>query len=201
MNKPIEIRNVSKAYDNRMVLKDLSLILEPGRIYAIMGPSGSGKTTLLNLLLGLEKPDKGEILSVPDKTAVVFQEDRLCESFSVLFNVRLVSEQKKTAAEETARQLLAELGLKGEEKRPVRSLSGGMKRRVAIARALEAESDYLILDEPFKGLDSETREQTIRVLLKHQQGRGILLITHDRTEAERMGAVIYSLPDLSGRNG
>ena len=89
--------------------------------------------------------------------------------------------------------LLRELGLEGSEYLPVNTLSGGMRRRVAIARALLAESDLLILDEPFKGLDEDTRRSVIDVINRNTKGKTLIVSTHDIRDADDLGAVIFDL--------
>ncbi len=186
----IKLCNVSKSYGGLEVFSNLSFSMEAGRVYCLMGPSGCGKTTLLRLVLGLEAPDSGTILAEPSPMPVpgkripcsaVFQENRLCEAFSPLENLRLTSDRAYSRA-----QLFRELcRLLPEESvvRPVRTLSGGMKRRVAIARSLLAPSRALLMDEPFTGLDAATKQTVIRYILEKQEGRLLLVATHQQEDA------------------
>lgn len=186
---PIRIRNLSKAFDGKKVLENLSLDLPDAGVVAIEGRSGAGKTTLLNILMGLLPPDAGLIEGLAGKrVTAVFQENRLLENWSALKNIRLVCGRGVTDADIFAH--LAEVGLAGEEKTPVRALSGGMKRRVALVRGVIAAGDVLMLDEPFKGLDEATRGAAIAYVRAHARGRLILLVTHDRSEADALGAVM-----------
>lgn len=173
----IQIQGLCKAFDGKKVLNHFDLHLEAGQRYALMGPSGSGKTTLLNLLMGLEKPDAGQV-NMPDglKISAVFQENRLLEGMTAAANIRLV------AAVPTQRihQVLLSLGIEKDSlPQPIRTYSGGMKRRVAIARALLSDYDLLLLDEPYKGLDEETRQQVIGVVKEMTEGKTVLMVTHD----------------------
>ncbi len=176
----IEMKNVSIAFDGKKVLENVSLRLEDGVHYCLMGPSGCGKTTLFNLLLGLLKPDSGIILRTPDlKMSAVFQEDRLLEHATAYANIALVSKVCKQEAE----ALLKELGIPEESlSQPVSTYSGGMKRRAALARALLAEYDVLFMDEPYKGLDEDTRASVTRTVARFTNGKTVLLITHDRED-------------------
>ena len=176
----LEAIQLSKSFDGKAVLVNFSARLEKGRKYCLMGASGSGKTTLVNLLLGLIKPDSGSIRRAPDmKMSAVFQEDRLLEQMTAAANIALVSKAPNRQIE----QLLMELGIASESlPQPVATYSGGMKRRVALARALLAEYDVLFLDEPYKGLDEDTRRRVMRIVEQHTQGKTVLLITHDREE-------------------
>ena len=152
----ITLKNISKSFGDKSVLSDLNTFFEIGKISVIMGESGCGKTTLINIIMGLEKADSGEISGVPESISAVFQEDCLSENFSAVSNLRAVTGKK--VAKETITELLLSFGLNDKDiNSPVNRLSGGMKRRVAIARALIAESGLIIMDEPFKGLDEETK--------------------------------------------
>ena len=124
-----------------------------------------------------------------DKISAVFQEDCLCEDFSAISNIRAVTGKK--ISKENISSTLKELGLSSNDLTlPSRELSGGMKRRVAIARALLAESDLIIMDEPFKGLDIETRSSVIKVILNSisQSKRTLIIITHSPEEAELLSS-------------
>lgn len=176
----LEILQLSKAFDGKPVLENFSLKLEDGCRYALMGASGSGKTTLMNLIMGLETPDSGEIRK-PDglKMSAVFQENRLIDSMTAKANIRLVS----NADTQQIHQLLLKLGIEEESlPQPVSTYSGGMKRRVAIARALLADYDLLMMDEPYKGLDEDTKQQVIQTVNRMTQGKTVLLVTHDPDE-------------------
>lgn len=157
-----------------------------------MGESGIGKTTLIHLLLGLEKPDAGEIEGVPHgKMAAVFQENRLCENLSAAANVRLTARRKLD--ESAIQEAFREVNLKEVYQRPVRELSGGMKRRVAIVRALLADADCVVMDEPFKGLDEETRKLTAEYVRRCLEGKTLIVVTHDAKDAGLLGADILNL--------
>ena len=183
----VAVKNLSKSFDGKAVLRGLSFELPDRGVVAVEGRSGSGKTTLLNILMGLLSPDGGTIGGLAGRRfTAVFQENRLLEGWSAMKNIRLACPRAVTEAE--IRAHLAEVGLAGEEKTPVRALSGGMKRRVALVRAVLSPGDILVLDEPFKGLDGATRDAAIRYIKRHAAERLILLVTHDRAEAEAMGA-------------
>ena len=178
----LEAVNLSKSFDGKQVICNFSTMLEKGRRYSLMGPSGCGKTTLLRLLMGLIKPDGGSVhLPAGARLSAVFQEDRLLEQMTAAANVALVSQ----ASQQEIEMLLMELGIGRESlSAPVSTFSGGMKRRVALCRALLAEYDVLFLDEPYKGLDEQTRENVMRIVNERTRGKTVLLVTHDRDEAE-----------------
>lgn len=187
----ISIENLYKSFSDQIVLQNLNLNIKNGERICIMGSSGCGKTTLLNILLGFESPDNGTISGIPDNISVVFQENRLCEDFSALSNVRAVLKSKRE--QQKAISILNAFNLGDSINKPIKNLSGGMKRRVAIARALVAESDLLILDEPFKGLDDYTKTQVMQCLAEHLKNKTVILVTHDESEAIYLKAKIYHM--------
>ncbi|MCQ2400832.1 MAG: ATP-binding cassette domain-containing protein [Lachnospiraceae bacterium] len=183
----ILVSHLSKSFGEKKVLDDLSLSFPYEKITCIMGKSGCGKTTLLNILLGIEKQDSGTVTGIPKKVSAVFQEDRLCEDFKVITNIKMATGRP----ENEILSCLSGLMMKESANTKVKELSGGMKRRVAIARALLSEHDLLIMDEPMKGLDTETRKKTAS-LIRETAGT-MIIVTHDEAEAELLGAGIIRL--------
>lgn len=171
----IVLKEVSKSYGGKQVLSNFSCTIPEGSVCAVMAPSGAGKTTLLRLILGLEKPDRGEVLGVPREKGVLFQEDRLCPRLSVLKNIRMAVGK---AGAEQAKALLDFLGLADCADQPAGQLSGGQARRAALARALLASGQLLALDEPFTGLDDAARLRAAEAIRAYRRGRTLLLITH-----------------------
>ena len=187
----IELQNVCKAFGEKQVLQDFSHTFPEGELTCVMGPSGCGKTTLLSLLLGLEQPDAGKILGMEGRRkSAVFQEDRLCENASAVSNIRLVN---PALSKGEAEAMLRELGLGDSLGQPVRTLSGGMKRRVAILRALLAPYDVLLCDEPFQGLDQDTKALVLTYFREKTRGKTVILVTHDEKEAEFFGGPLLLL--------
>ncbi|WMJ85299.1 ATP-binding cassette domain-containing protein [Anaerocolumna sp. MB42-C2] len=187
----INVRNLTKKYDGIPVLNQLNLEIKEGNITCIMGPSGIGKTTLINILMGLVKADSGVIEGVAGKKfAAVFQENRLCEEISAILNIKMVCNKKVT--ESQIKNELESVGLTDYEKK-VNELSGGMKRRVAIVRAVMANSDIIIMDEPFKGLDNKLKNQVIDYVRQKTKGKTLIVITHNKEEVEALFADLISL--------
>lgn len=188
----IKLNKVCFSYDGEHpVLVDFCMEIPDGGAIAVMGASGSGKTTLLRILLGLEKPNSGEILGLNNKRfAVVFQEDRLLQHRTARQNVEipLIGTQiEKTNVHKIAGTALRDVELNGFEDFSVRELSGGMCRRVALARAIAfARSglgrDAAILDEPLKGLDNAMKKRIVPRFIDAFATR--VIITHDENEAE-----------------
>lgn len=189
----IKVEKLCKQFSDNIVLDNLNIIFAEGETTCIMGPSGCGKTTLLNIMLGLLEPDGGKIYGLSDKRlSAVFQEDRLCNQLNSVDNVAIVCH--KSYPRDKIKEMLERLGLsKGDIIRPVRELSGGMKRRVAIARALCTTFDVIFMDEPFKGLDIKTRENVIITLKNELKGKTAIVITHDVFDAEALGANLIEL--------
>lgn len=188
----IRVDNVSKSYGDKRVLNNVSCEFEDGKIYCIMGESGVGKTTLIRLIMGLEKPDEGYISS-SKQFAAAFQEDRLLEDRDAVDNVMFVLKNGGSKSREQTEQYLSELLPEDRLHIRVDSLSGGMRRRVAVARAMLSDRNTIILDEPFIGLDDETKKTVINFIKKWQNNRTVIVVTHSYTDSEMLGAGICML--------
>lgn len=188
----IKAVDIHKDFGGNTVLDGFSHGFSDGKVTAVLGRSGCGKSTLLNILMGLMLPDSGEVsISEVSKASAVFQENRLCENLTAGSNIRLVT-GKRYSREEIAAEL-AKVGLEGCENKPVRTLSGGMKRRTALLRALLAEYDVLFLDEPFKGLDADTKQTVMNYCKKKINGKTVIFVTHDADECEFLADEIVRL--------
>ena len=189
----IVLTDISKAYGPIEVFNKFNCRIEEGTVTCVMGPSGGGKTTLLRLIAGLERPDCGQITEVSHlRKSFVFQEDRLCENLSAASNISLVC--RKSVRPAVIIGAMSNLGFSPDDvRRTVRGMSGGMRRRVAVLRALMAEYDILLMDEPFSGLDAETKEKVILYTKERSKGKTAVFVTHDETEAEIMGAGVICL--------
>ncbi len=187
----IVMDHLSKRFGEKEVIKDFSIRMKEGCVTSIMAPSGWGKTTLLRILAGLERADEGRIGGLENKKiSMVFQEDRLCGNLSAISNIRFVCSKKMPKNQ--IYEELKKAGLEGEELVPVRKLSGGMKRRVALVRALIVPFDVLILDEPFDGLDDQNKNRMIHYVRERSKGKTVILVTHEKKEAEAMGGEIVN---------
>lgn len=182
----MEVKNVCKSYNGEKVLNNVSLYIGDGETALISGVSGIGKTTLLRIMMGLEKADSGEIIGVPGKIAAVFQEDRLPEKFIPVACVKMTA--PKAVSKKMIYSHLREVGLGEHLDKPVSKLSGGMRRRVAIVRAIICDADVIFLDEPFNGLDRETKLNTIAYIKKHTLGKTLIAVSHNAEDAQLLGA-------------
>jgi phospholipid/cholesterol/gamma-HCH transport system ATP-binding protein len=194
----IEFRNVSLAYDDLVVLDDVSFKIWPGELTLLLGESGGGKSTVIRLALGLEKADSGVILiegeditklpeeeldRVRERMGVVFQEGALFDSLTVFENVAYRLEehgQDQTTIEQTVGEMLKFVGLEDSADKLPAELSGGMKRRVAIARAVVDEPEIVLFDEPTTGLDPPTAGTICELGLKLRDVLGVssVWVTH-----------------------
>lgn len=174
----LKIENLSVLYNEHPILKNLSVTFSDGIITGLVGASGIGKTTLLRVIGGLVVPNEGKVISSYERISYVFQEPRLFPWMSTLENVLTVCGDESRAKEYLER---LHLDPSAFSKFP-HELSGGMKQRVSVARALAYEPDLLLLDEPFKGLDPETKKQTAELIFHEMKGRTVLMVTHDRED-------------------
>ncbi|MGL5347114.1 MAG: ABC transporter ATP-binding protein [Peptostreptococcaceae bacterium] len=197
----IELREIYKSFytdeGEIVVIQNLNLELEKGKILGIVGPSGSGKSTILNILTDLIKPTSGEVI-IQGKIGYMFQKDHLLEWRTIRDNITIGLEvQKKVTAEamEKIDNLLKTYGLWEFRNRYPRELSGGMRQRAALIRTLATDPDILLLDEPFSALDYQTRlmvSDDIYKIIKREHKEAIL-VTHDISEAISMADIVAVL--------
>ena len=190
----MELKSVGYAYENKQkVLKDVSLSVEEGKMYAILGPSGCGKTTLLSLMGGLDSPSNGQVLydgqdiekaglsaHRKNNVAFIFQSYNLIDYLTPKENVALTSKLPP-------QPILDRVGLTEEEsKRNVLKLSGGQQQRVAIARALATKPAIILADEPTGNLDSKTSMDVILLMqsISKQYHQTTIMITHNEEIAQ-----------------
>ncbi len=209
MEEILKINNLSKKFNDIVVLDNLSLSVKKGEVVVIVGPSGCGKSTFLRCINGLEDIDEGEVLLDGEKVSrnkknlsktrerigMVFQSYDLFPHKNILQNITLapikVKKRKKADAEEEALKLLDRVGLLSKKDSYPRQLSGGQKQRVAIIRALIMHPEVLLLDEITAALDPEMVREVLDVVLSlAKEGRTMLIVTHEmafaRAVADRL---------------
>lgn len=203
----IRLRNLSKTYDGRVILRDLNLHVEPGEFVFLTGPSGAGKSTLMKLLYAAEHPTAGGIWVAGErvdqlnrhqlallrrKIGVIFQDFKLLRHKTVLENLIFVLRFHGLGAREAHRrayQVLKRLGLRHRQSALPEFLSGGEQQRVAIARALAYQPRLILADEPTGNLDADLAAEFINLLCEiNYQGATVLVATHDHALLETMPA-------------
>lgn len=210
MKKIIELKNVSKAFEDETVLDCISLDIHDNEFITLLGPSGCGKTTTLRIIGGFEYPDEGDVIFMgerindvpPHKRHVntVFQKYALFPHLNVFENVAFPLRERKVPKgeiKEKVDRMLKMVMLSGFGERRVNSLSGGQQQRVAIARALVNEPKVLLLDEPLGALDLKLRKDMQQELKKIQKNTGItfIFVTHDQEEALSMSDTIVVMSE------
>lgn len=201
----IEVKNLTKAFQEKKVLDNITFSIESGEIFGLLGPSGAGKTTLIKILTGQLNPTKGDVGLYMNRSAdeaseknsqkeksdyrqmgMVMDEAGLYERLSCWDNLLLFA-QLHGVAREKMTELLERVGLEEAVRRPVNKLSKGMKQRLVLARALLHEPEILFLDEPTSGLDPTTAIQIHELILEEKKkGTTIFLTTHNMEEATKL---------------
>ena len=205
----VQFRGLGMRFGKTDVLRDIDLSVEEGELVCLLGPSGCGKSTLLNIVGGFLQPTEGEVtidgvpVTGPDRRRIfVFQERGVFPWLNVEQNVGFglfgMTDHERRERIEHYIQLV---GLRGSEKAYPRELSGGMKQRLEVARALAVQPDVLYLDEPFGALDSITRLQMRRELLRIWQAerKTILFVTHDIEESVQLADRVVIMSQRPGR--
>lgn len=210
----LHLEGVSKSYEGTPILRDINLevkdLVRPncvqGQVVALLGPSGVGKTTLFRLLAGLETPDTGQVLVGTEQKpvrrgqiGVVAQHYPLFAHRTVLGNMMVAGKQvglKGSAARDKATDLLTRFGLKGHDGKYPSQLSGGQRQRAAIAQQFMCSDAFLLMDEPFSGLDILAQETLIRFIhdiAAQDELMTFILITHDISAALQIADTIWVL--------
>jgi phospholipid/cholesterol/gamma-HCH transport system ATP-binding protein len=202
----IALRGVTKSFDGRKVLDDVSLDVEAGRAFALLGRSGTGKSVTLKHIIGLLTPDRGQVLvhgedvtklrgqalgKVRQGIGFLFQNAALFDSISVgenvAFPMRRHTDWNDSPIRERAKAKLAEVGLEAEYHKMPAELSGGMKKRAGLARAMALEPDILLVDEPSAGLDPITADEIDELLLAlKRNGTTVVMVTHNIPSARHV---------------
>ena len=208
--KIIELKNLSKNFGDKQVLKGIVLNIYENEFLTLLGPSGCGKTTILRIIAGFEEPSHGQVMFNGEDIAkvpaykrevnTVFQKYALFPFLNVHDNVAFglnLKKKDKKEIDEKVTKMLALVGLAGFGNRDITSLSGGQQQRVAIARALVNEPKVLLLDEPLAALDAKLRKGMQAELKKIQKEVGItfIFVTHDQEEALSMSDTIVVMND------
>jgi ABC-2 type transport system ATP-binding protein len=202
----IEIENLTKTIKGVVILKDISVRFEGGKIYGLRGKNGSGKTMLMRAICGLIRPTNGTIninnqflakdISFPPSVGVLIENPAFLSKYTGYGNLKILASIQNIITDSEIRQAISDVGLDPDDKRTYRKYSLGMKQRLGIACALMEHPDIVLLDEPINALD-ENGVLLIRKLLLKAKDRGAIVIVacHDKEELELLADEIYALSD------
>jgi len=211
----IEVKNISKSFNDKVVLNNISIKIEKGEKVVVVGPSGSGKSTFLRCLNLLETPEKGEVWfegekinnnynvninKIRQKMGMVFQNFNLFPHLTVMQNLIVASVtlglKTEEQAKETALKLLAKIGLIEKANEYPNKLSGGQKQRIAIIRALSMNPDVMLFDEPTSALDPEMVGEVLKVMKElAEEGMTMVVVTHEMNFAREVGTRILFMDE------
>ena len=202
----IEIKGVSKNFRGVEVLKDVTMTLESGHVYGFIGHNGSGKTVLLKLICAFLEPATGEILfngkniiknnEYPPSTRALIERPTFISELSGKENLELLAKIQKKVGNKEIEEALRKVGLEKEKDKLYYKYSLGMKQKLGIAQVLMEDSQILILDEPFNGLDEESTKKIREILLEEKKkGKLIILATHFKEDIELLCDELYKFDD------
>lgn len=202
----VALSGVSKTIKGRCVLRDVSLVIDKGRIIGVRGPNGSGKTMLLRAIAGLIGVDTGAVefegriisddRSFPDSIGFLIEPIELWSELSGFGNLALLARIRNRIGRPEIERALIAVGLSPEDGRSYGKYSLGMRQRLCIAQAIMEKPDLILLDEPTNALDEEGKGLIDALLLRERErGASILLVSHDHDELDRLSDVQYSMAD------
>lgn len=209
--KKLEVNHISKSFDGKPILQDISITLNQGELVSLLGVSGGGKTTLFNIIAGLLPPDEGNVIlngkditNQPGQISYMMQKDLLLPYRTIEDNAALpllLKGVNKRDARTQVSPLFAQFGLEGTQKKYPAQLSGGMRQRAALLRTYLFSQDVALLDEPFSALDTLTKRSIHQWYLDvmEQIQLTTLFITHDIDEAILLSDRIYLLSGSPGK--
>lgn len=200
----ISVINATKTIRQTVILKNVDLVLEGGRVYGLQGPNGGGKTMLMRLISGLIRPTEGQVLidgkqlgkdmDFPSSMGLLIENPAFLPSYTGFENLRLLAQLRERVDEAQIRQTLADVGLDPNDKRKYRKYSLGMKQRLGIASAIMEQPKLILLDEPTNALDENGVAQ-IMELIRRERERGALIIIacHDAEILESISDEIFTV--------
>lgn len=200
----LSVKNLTKEIKNNLILDDINLDLNKGKIYGFKGKNGSGKTMLFRAICGLINPTKGEIhignkklgqeISFPESVGVIIEYPGFLPDFTGIQNLKMLAELTGKIGEKEIREMILAVGLNPDDKKKFKKYSLGMKQRLGIAQALMEEPDLIILDEPTNALDSEAVELVKNLLIKMKEKNKLILIaSHDKEDLEFLSDEIFAI--------
>lgn len=181
MTEIVSIKNLTKKYGAKVVLSDLDLTINQGDLIYLKGINGSGKSTLLKCIVDLTEPDHGEILVAPNVTiGAVIENPGYMESETILENLRFLANLTGKFNKEYVQELCQNFQLDLNSKTPMKGYSVGMRQKTAIIQAIMEDQDFIMLDEPSRGLDDKSVDYFVELMNSlHEKGKTIIIAAHD----------------------
>lgn len=203
-NYVIEVKNVGLIIKKDVILDNINMSLERGKIYGIVGRNGSGKTMLMKSICGFVKPTSGEVyvegkrigkdVDFPQNVGIIIETPGFIPYYSGYRNLKILAGLRKRIGKEEVMETLRVVGLEGAENKLVRKYSLGMRQRLGLAQAMMEKPDIYILDEPMNGLDNEGVEEMRKILLGlKEEGKTILLVSHNSEDIKVLCDLIFCI--------
>ena len=199
----IKIKNLTKIYDENKILDGISITFEEGKIYGIVGKNGSGKSVLLKTICGFIRPDKGEILfdninivkkqTFPPETGAMFENSGFIPNISGFENLKLLASINNIISEEEILKSVDIVNLKEDINNKYYKYSLGMRKKLGICQAIMENQKYIILDEPFNGIDDESLKKIKIQLNKIKENKIIIISTHIKEDIEKLCDEVYKI--------
>ena len=199
----IKIKNLTKIYDENKILDGISITFEEGKIYGIVGKNGRGKSVLLKTICGFIRPDKGEILFdninidkkqiFPPETGAMFENSGFIPNISGLENLKLLASINNIISEEEILKSVDIVNLKEDINKKYYKYSLGMRKKLGICQAIMENQKYIILDEPFNGIDDESLKKIKIQLNKIKENKIIIISTHIKEDIEKLCDEVYKI--------
>ena len=193
----VQINHVTKRFGEDMVLKDINLTLNYGQVYGIVGNNGSGKTVLMKCICGFLPVTTGTIqvfgkeigrdIDFPESLGLIIETPGFLTQYTGVRNLEILANMKGLISKADIRLVLRKVGLDPDMKKPVGKYSLGMRQRLGIAQAIMEDPRFLILDEPFNGLDEGSRQRCAAAIRDYRQGRTLLAVTHNLDDLPLLG--------------
>lgn len=202
----IQVQNATKIIKGTVILKNVELELESGKVYGLQGPNGGGKTMLMRLISGLIRPTEGQVIidgkwlgkdmDFPPSMGLLIENPAFLPGYTGLENLNLLAQLQARADIEQIRRTIADVGLEPDDKRKYRKYSLGMKQRLGIAAAIMEQPELILLDEPTNALDEKGVAQIMR-LIRRERARGALIIMacHDAAVLESVSDEIFTVAE------
>lgn len=201
----VSLKNVTKKFKQQVIIDDVSIEFKPNNIYGLVGRNGSGKTVLLKLICGIFNPTKGEILfdgedyigryGVPKSTRALIESPEMIGELSGYDNLKLLANILNKIDDKRIYEVLDIVGLKGNENKKYKEYSLGMKQKLGIAQTIMEDSDLIILDEPFNGLDDRSAEDMRKLISELKKDRIIIIATHIKEDIDGLIDELYRIDD------